>query len=133
MMSTLLVHQHSDHLQQQPPATPAHRNSYQKHRKTLTADKKRIKLANAELMKGQMRCSDRTMLSAPEKKQCNIFVADDNLKSCLSIGEYVKVVADTSPGTNRPERCGWIRSVRYSVISRKELNILRLIGASLAT
>jgi len=75
-------------------------------------DKKRIKVANVELMKGQMRCSERTMLSPPEKKQCNIFVADDDLKPCFSVGEYVKVVADTSPGMNRPEGCGWIRSVR---------------------
>ena len=63
-------------------------------------------------MKGQMWCSERTMLSPPEKKQCNIFVADDDLKPCFSVREYVKVVAHTSPGTNRPEGCGWIRSVR---------------------
>jgi len=55
-------------------------------------DKKRIKVANVELMKGQMRCSERTMLSPPEKKQCNIFVADDDLKPSFSVGEYVKVI-----------------------------------------
>ena len=75
-------------------------------------DKKRIKLANVELMKGQMRCSERTMLSPPEKKQCNIFVADDDQKPCFSLGEYVEVVADTSPGMNRPKGRGWISSVR---------------------
>jgi len=47
------------------------------------ADRKRIKLANVELMKGQMLCSERTMPSPPEKKQCNIFVADDDLKPCF--------------------------------------------------
>ena len=60
------------------------------------ADRKRIKLANVELMKGQMRCSERTMLSPPEKKQFNIFVADDDLKPSFSVEEYVKVVADSS-------------------------------------
>jgi len=52
------------------------------------------------------------MLSPPEKKQCNIFVEDYDLKPCFLVGEYGKVVADTSPGTNRPEGCGCITSVR---------------------
>ena len=98
------------------PSTPQQLTKAQK--RTLLqlqqseADKKRIKLANVELMKAQMRCSERTMLSPPEKKQCNILVADDDLRPCFSVGDYVKVNADTSPGMNRPEGRGWISSIR---------------------
>merc|ERR1712232_148071 len=98
------------------PSTPQQLSTAQKRillqQQQREADKKRIKLANVELLKGQMRCSERTMLSPPEKKQCNIFIGDDDQKSCFLVGEYVKVVADTSPGMKRPEGCGWIMSVR---------------------
>ena len=75
-------------------------------------DRKRINVANIALMNGQMRCSESTMFSPPEKKQCNITVAYGDMKPFFSVGEYVKVVADTSSGMNRLEGFGWISSVR---------------------
>ena len=76
-------------------------------------DMKLIKLANVALTNGQMRCDESTMFSPPgNKKQCNITVADYDLKPFFSVGEYAKVVADTSSGMNRLEGFCWITSVR---------------------
>jgi len=73
---------------------------------------KLIKLANVALTNWQMRCNESTMFSPPEKKQCDIAVADYDMKPFFSVEEYVKIVADTSSGMNRLEGFCWITSVR---------------------
>lgn len=52
-------------------------------------------------MNKQSCCSASAMFSPPEKKGRSIIVEDDSMKPAFSVGEYVKVAGDTSPGMNR--------------------------------
>ena len=94
------------------PTTPAQLTKAQ--RKALRQleeneqNRKRIKIANIEHINKQSCCSADAMFSPPEKKGQSIIVEEDNMKPAFTVGEYVKVAGDTSPGKNRPEGFGFI-------------------------